>query len=167
MGPIEAVMSLPPAPVVLIGAGEKEQNVTTIGMFGLFSMQPVLLGVGVKTSRNLYKLLEENPDFSVNIPSKNMVDQVIKCGQRSGSKVNKFKDVGLTPVPGKRIKSPSIAECLINIECKRRDIMEIGDHHWYLGEVVHTDIVENYDRSDALLYWDGEYRTVGKVINKD
>jgi len=166
MGPIEAVMSLPPAPIMLIGAGEKEHNVTTIGMFNLFSMQPVLLGIGVKSSRTLFKLLDAPPDFSVNVPSKDMVDQVIQCGEKSGSRINKFEDVGLTPVPGKRIKSPSVGECIMNIECKRKEVIEIGDHHWFLGEVVHTDLLEDYDRGNALQYWDGEYRTVGKIIKK-
>ncbi len=164
MGPIEAVLNLPPAPVILLGTGEKEHNVTTMGMFNFFSMQPVLLGVGIKTSRFSFKLLEETPDFSVNIPGKNLVNEVIACGEKSGSKMNKFEEIGLTPVPGKRIKSPSIGECLMNIECKRRDILEIGDHIWYLGEIVHTDIVSDYNREDALLFWDGEFRTAGPVI---
>ncbi len=164
--PIEAAISLPPAPVILLGAGEKEHNVTTIGMFNLFSMQPVLLGVGIKTSRFSFKLLEETPDFSVNIPGKNLINEVIACGEKSGSKMNKFEQVGLTPVPGKRIKSPSVGECLMNIECRRKDILEIGDHIWYLGEIVHTDVVTDYDKGDALLFWGGEYRAAGPVIKE-
>jgi len=34
---------------------------------------------------------------------------------------------------------------------------EVGDHTWYLGEIKHTDIVEGYERNQALLYWDGEF----------
>lgn len=164
LNPTLAAMSLPPQPVVLLAVGEKEQNVTTVGMFNVFSMQPVTLGVGIKVSRFSYKLLEETPDFSVNIPGKDLLLTVIKAGEKSGSTINKFVDLGLTPVPGKRIKSPVIKECLINIECRKKDVIEVGDHVWFLGEVVHTDIVENYDKSDALLYWDGEFRTAGDVI---
>ncbi len=40
MGTIEAVMQLPPAPVMLLAVGEKEQNITTIGMFNVFSVDP-------------------------------------------------------------------------------------------------------------------------------
>jgi flavin reductase (DIM6/NTAB) family NADH-FMN oxidoreductase RutF len=168
MGTIEAVMSLPPAPVMLLAVGEEEQNVTTIGMFNVFSVDPTIVGIGIKASRFSYKLLEETPDFSLNVPGKDLVEQVAKCGYRSGSKVNKFSEVGLTPQPGKRIKSPSIVECPLNIEVKKLEQIDRGDwdHIWYMGKVVHTDIDKDYDRSNTLIYWDGELRTPGPVLKK-
>jgi flavin reductase (DIM6/NTAB) family NADH-FMN oxidoreductase RutF len=48
MGTIEAVMSLPPAPVMLLAVGEVEQNVTTIGMFNVFSVDPTIVGLQVQ-----------------------------------------------------------------------------------------------------------------------
>jgi len=65
MGAIEAVMQLPPAPVMLLAVGEKEQNVTTIGMFNVFSVDPTIVGIGIRSSRYSYKLLEETDDFSL------------------------------------------------------------------------------------------------------
>jgi flavin reductase (DIM6/NTAB) family NADH-FMN oxidoreductase RutF len=168
MGTIEAVMQLPPSPVMLLAVGEKEQNVTTIGMFNVFSVDPTIIGIGIKASRFSYKLLEETPDFSLNVPGKDILEQVIKCGERSGSRMNKFSEVGLTPQPGKRIKSPSIMECPLNIEVKKLEQIDRGDwdHIWYMGKVVHTDVAKNYDRTNALIYWDGEFRTPSPVIRK-
>jgi flavin reductase (DIM6/NTAB) family NADH-FMN oxidoreductase RutF len=168
MGAIEAVMQLPPAPVMLLAVGEKEQNVTTIGMFNVFSVDPTIVGIGIKTSRYSYKLLEETEDFSLNVPGKDILEQVVRCGYHSGSKMNKFSEVGLTPQPGKRIRSPSIAECPLNIEVKKLEQVDRGDwdHIWYMGKVVHTDITKGYDRSNVLLYWDGEFRTPGPVLRK-
>ena len=155
-----SVMALPPAPVVLVGVADKdwkEKNIVTVGMFNVFSVRPPVIGIAVTTSRYSYKLLEENDEFTVNIPGKELMDKVIACGEKSGANVDKFELTGLTPVKGKRTKAPRIAECLINIELKKTRSFEVGDHTWYLGEIKHTDIVENYDRSQALLYWDGEY----------
>jgi hypothetical protein len=42
--------------------------------------------------------------------------------------------------------------------------MRIGDHEWFLAEVVHADIVTNYDKRDTILYWGGEYWSLGEVI---
>ncbi|MBN1109544.1 MAG: flavin reductase, partial [Methanomassiliicoccales archaeon] len=70
-----------------------------------------------------------------------------------------FQLTGLTAVKGKRTKAPRIAECLVNIELRRTQSFEVGDHTWYLGEIKHTDIVQDYDRSKALLHWDNEYWT--------
>ncbi|NLK24976.1 MAG: flavin reductase family protein [Euryarchaeota archaeon] len=168
MGTIEAVMSLPPGPVFLLATGEIEQNVSTIGMFNLFSIDPTIVGIGIKTSRHTYKLLEETGDFTLNVPDMSLVEKVVKCGYLSGSRLNKFSDVGLTPEAGKRVKSPSIAECPLNMEVKVLEVNDRNDwdHIWYIGKVVHTDVAKDYDRSSALIYWDGEFRTPGMILHK-
>jgi flavin reductase (DIM6/NTAB) family NADH-FMN oxidoreductase RutF len=166
MRDVDAVQSLPPGPVFLLAVGDKEQDVSAIGMFNVYSNDPTIVGIGVRSSRHSYKLLEETGDFSLNLPGKELLEKVIKCGQVSGSKVNKFKEVGLTPLKAKRIKSPVIAECLMNIEVKCTETIDRGDydHIWYIGKVVHTDIVQNYDRTNALIYRDGEFSLPGKVL---
>lgn len=164
-----SVQLFPPAPVVLVAVGDKdgmERNIITVGMFNLFSLKPPLVGIAVLTSRQTYKLLEECPDFSVNIPGKDMIDQVILCGTKSGKNTDKFKEAHLTAIPGRRIKSPKIEECLVNIEVKKKRSFEEGDHTWYVGEIVHTDVTKDYDRSNALLFWDGEFSTSSKVLRQ-
>ncbi len=166
MGTIEAVMSLPPAPVFLLAVGKEDPNITTIGMFNVFSVDPTVVGIGIKASRHSYKLLEETGDFTLNVPSKDMVEAVARCGFISGSRMNKFSEVGLTPEPGKRVRSPSVAECPLNMEVKITEVQDRGgwDHIWIIGNVVHTDIVKDFDRSNALIYWDGEFRTPSPVL---
>jgi len=166
---MDSVQLLPPAPVVLVAVGDKdgkEQNIITVGMFNLFSQKPPLIGIAVLTSRQSYKLLEECPDFSVNIPGKNLIEQVILCGTKSGKNVDKFKETGLTAIPGMKIKSPKIEECLVNIEVKKLESFEKGDHTWYIGEIKHTDVTKDYDRSHALLFWNGEFSTSTEVLRK-
>lgn len=166
---MEAVQMLPPGPVVLVSVGDKEgkeSNIITVGMFNMFSLKPPIIGIAVMTSRQSYKFLEENDDFVINIPGKDLLDAVLICGQTSGKKVNKFTEAGLTAEPGKKVRSPKIKECLMNIECKKLESFEKGDHTWYLAKVMHTDAVVDYDRGNALLFWDGEFRTAGPVIKK-
>ena len=40
------------------------------------------------------------------------------------------------------------------------------DHIWIVGKVVHTDVIEGYDRTDVLIYWDGEFRTPSPVLRE-
>ncbi|OPY32414.1 MAG: FMN reductase (NADH) RutF [Methanomassiliicoccales archaeon PtaU1.Bin124] len=166
---MDAVQMLPPAPVMLVSVGDKEgkeRNIITVGLFNLFSLKPPILGIAVMTSRQSYKLLEENDDFVINVPGDDMLDAVITCGTKSGKKTDKFAEAKLTPVPGKKVKSPAIKEALMNIECRKLESFEKGDHTWYLAKIVHTDATTDYDRSNALLYWDGEFRTAGSVLKK-
>ena len=175
----EAIAALPHAPVLLVCSGDKEENwnVTTIGMFNVFSMFPIVVGVGVKTSRNIYRLIADCNDFTINVPTADLLSAVELCGREAGARKNKFKEAGLTPVKGKRVSSPIIKECPLNIEIKKLSSatkktiytvhsgeMDIGDHTWFLGQIVHTDQVRGYDRTKALLYWDGEYRLADKCV---
>jgi flavin reductase (DIM6/NTAB) family NADH-FMN oxidoreductase RutF len=166
---MECIQMLPPAPVVLVSVGDKEgkeRNIITVSMVNVFSLKPPIIGIAVMTSRRSYKLLEENDDFVINVPGKDMIDAVIGCGDRSGKNVDKFTETGLTPEVSKRVKSPRIKECLINIECKKLESFEKGDHTWYLAKIVKTDAVVNYDSSDALLFGGREFRTAGPVLRE-
>lgn len=179
----DAIAHLPPAPVMLVASGDKEEdwNVTTVGMFNVFSTFPVVVGIGVKTSRNIYRLIADAEDFTINVPSQELIGAVEKCGSERGALKNKFKEAGLTPVKGKRVKSPFVKECWLNIECRKlgstkskahRDRInqvfsgevDIGDHTWFLAEIMHTEVWTNYDKSKSLLFWDGEYRLADKVV---
>ena len=175
----DAIAHLPPAPVLLVASGRKESdwNVTTIGMFNVFSLFPVVVGIGVKTSRNMYRLIADSDDFTINVPSTDLVDAVETCGREAGVRKNKFKEAKLTPVKGKRVSSPIVKECWLNIECKKMGTgrpksesqlqvgeFDIGDHTWFLGQIVHTDVWTNYDRAKSLLFWNGEYRLADKLV---
>jgi len=164
VGHSDAMIMLPPAPVMLLAVGAEETNVATMSMFNVFSAQPIVMGVGVTTARYSYKLLRGSPDFSLNVPGVDLVETVKRCGTTSGKDIFKFEECGLTPVPGKRIGSPKVGECLLNLEIRKKEEMSIGDHTWFLGELVHADAVPDYDRGMALTYWGGEFRRVGEVV---
>jgi len=64
-----------------------------------------------------------------------------------------------------------ISECPVNIECTLKDIIKLGAHDLFLGEVValHVDdgILKpdgsiDYDLALPFVYTQGEYREVGK-----
>ena len=84
-----------------------------------------------------------------------------------GNDVDKFKETGLTPIEAKKIRAKLIQECPVNLECKV--IHEIsppegfqGTHTWFIGSVEAAYIDENYDKTQALLYWQKKYRLVSE-----
>jgi len=162
----DAIKTFPAFPAVLVAMGDGEKNVITIGLVQIFSFNPLILGIGVAPSRHSFKLLQKYPDFSINIPGKELVEQVLYCGTKSGRDTDKFKETGLTAIPGRKIKSPVIKECLVNFECKKSKTIEMGDRTWFLGEVVHTEAAKDYAREKGLLYWAGEFRMPGEVVRR-
>jgi flavin reductase (DIM6/NTAB) family NADH-FMN oxidoreductase RutF len=55
--------------------------------------------------------------------------------------VDKFAEAGLTPVAAKAIGTAIIAECPVNLECKVAQVISLGSHDLFLGEIVavHVD----------------------------
>jgi len=129
-------------------------NAMTIGwaMLGIVWGRPIC-AVMVRPSRYTYDCMEATGDFTVNVPTPEMADDVMFCGTESGRDYDKFEECGLTAVPGRQIESPSIGECVAVWECvvvQKNDVVpeafvpEIdgsfyssGDYHRvYYGEVV-------------------------------
>ena len=49
---------------------------------------------------------------------------------------------GLTPAACESVRAPRVAGSPVVFECKLYDIIEIGNHHWVMGEVVRTHVDE-------------------------
>lgn len=141
--------------LLLVTVGkDKRPNVMTIGWGTLGSIWGLpVFEVLVRPSRYTYGLLEQSGDFTVNVPPASLSEVVAFCGMVSGRTHDKFKEKGLTPVPGKRVKAPIIQECVIHYECRtihRNDILAEalspairsgsygqGDfHRVYFGEIL-------------------------------
>jgi flavin reductase (DIM6/NTAB) family NADH-FMN oxidoreductase RutF len=170
VNPIWACRGFPAFPVVLAAVGDPEdkaqRSVITVVLVHMFSFNPPVLGIGISPSRFSHSLLDKYPDFSINIPGKDLVEESLFCGQHSGKDTDKFEECGFSVQKGKRIGSPIIPECPVNLECRKTQRIEAGDHTWFLGEVVCAEIENNHNREKALLYWSGEFRVLGDVIRR-
>jgi flavin reductase (DIM6/NTAB) family NADH-FMN oxidoreductase RutF len=151
-------------PVVLSTVSGEKDNIITLAMVHVFSFKPPLLGVGIAPRRFSFGMFKACKDFTVNIPSKNMLKSVQVCGLKSGRTVDKFQAAGLTKEKAEKVSAPLIAECPVNIECVKVKEVEAGDHTWFIGEIVAARADPTYDRNrDMVLYWN-EYHAVGQLL---
>ena len=79
--------------------------------------RPVVI-IAVTPLRYSWRFLEEVPEFTLAIPSDQLAKAVSFCGSYSGRDGRKFEKAGLTPVPGLQVRSASILECPVNVECR-------------------------------------------------
>jgi flavin reductase (DIM6/NTAB) family NADH-FMN oxidoreductase RutF len=156
------IATFPCFPTVLITC---EENIITVTLIHIFSFSPLLIGIGIKPERHSYSLIKESKEFVVNIPTKNLLDATIFCGTKSGKDFDKFKETSLTKEASQKVRSVSIKECPVNIECKVVKEIETGDRTWFVGEVVDSKIAEYFNFEDSILYWKGKYRVPGSIIN--
>ena len=167
---------LAPLPAVLVTVGnESEANVLTVAWTGIISTNPPRLYISVRPSRHSYKLLKENGEFVVNMPSADMARAVDFAGIYTGAKLDKFKKCNFTRLESKCVKAPTIAECKIALECRVFEIIESGTHHVFLADILNVscdgEVVDNdgricYDKANLLAYSHGEYFPLGKKIGR-
>lgn len=168
--------ALYPLPVVLVSCPDKKlhkTNAITIAWCGVVCSNPPLVSVSIRPSRYSHKLITEANDFAVNIPSSDMIKESDFCGIRSGREWDKLTLCHLTTSPGKKISSPIINECPVNIECSLKQVIRLGSHDMFIGQVVcvraSQDLIGkngniDYSKTNPFVYNQGEYWDLGKRI---
>ena len=109
-------------------------NVATFAWIMSTSHDPELVAVSVSRKHYTYESLTE--EFVINLPTRELLEQVWAVGTRSGRNVDKFQATGLTPIPAVVVKPLRIAECPTHVECRIVDRVDTGDHTIFIGEVV-------------------------------
>ncbi|HWR71940.1 MAG TPA: flavin reductase family protein [Nitrospirota bacterium] len=132
-----------PAPVLLISSREESGKpyVATICWAGVVCSEPPLVGMSVRPKRRSNKLIKNDMEFVINIPSRKWLKETDYCGFASEMDADKFSTVGFTAVEAEKVKAPLIKECPLNLECVVKQILSLGSHDLFIAEIVavHAD----------------------------
>lgn len=137
--------SVYPLPAALVSAYDKDgnPNAMTAAWISNICFKPPTAVVGIRDTRYTFELINNAKAYGINIPSVEIIKQADYFGVVSGRDRNKFKDTGLTVFKGTKIDVPLIKECPINIECKLTNVVEVGTHSAFFGEILNV----HYDES--------------------
>lgn len=106
--------------VLLTTKTDSKVNTMTIswGTLGIEWGKPIFT-VFVRTNRFTKQQLEQNPEFTINIPLGDFNKKILGIsGTTSGHNTNKIEDLGLTLIDPEIISVPGIAELPLTLECK-------------------------------------------------
>lgn len=146
--------SFMPCAAVLVTTIDEQgkPNIIPLTGWGVLCRFPFIVGIAicqVDYTKNYFpryshRLLQEIPEFVLNIPDVSLRDAISVCGSTRGFQVDKFQAAKLTPEPSLVVRPPCIAECPVNMECKVVQVVKLGSHDAFLGEAVavHTAIGE-------------------------
>ncbi len=142
--PARPVYPSPAGLIASVDADGKANILTVAEIFNLSIGQPVWVGIAVREATYSHGLIKGQEEFTVNLPTAAMRKEVLGCGTCSGRDgIDKFEKFGLTALPSKHIKTPIIAECPVNLECKLVGFHHTGDHDLFIGEVLLEHIDED------------------------
>jgi flavin reductase (DIM6/NTAB) family NADH-FMN oxidoreductase RutF len=128
---------LEPGPVVLITtANKKERDVMTLSWQTMMDFEPPIVGFVLSNRNHSFNILKKTKECVINIPTVNMAQQVVACGNTSGRKIDKFAAFDLTPIPASQVQAPLIEECYANLECRVVDTKLVNKYNFFILEVV-------------------------------
>ena len=162
-----------PAVMVSVTDGKENDNIITVAWAGTVCTNPPMVSISVRPTRYSYDMIRNTGEFVINLTTENLAYATDYCGVRSGRDVDKFKELKLTKEKADYVQAPMIGESPVSIECKVREVKELGSHHMFLADVVAVHADETYmdknnkfqlNQSHPLVYSHGEYLGLGKSL---
>ena len=165
-----------PLPAVMVSCGNMEKsNIITVAWTGILNTNPAMVYISVRPTRYSYNLIKESGEFVINLTTKDLAYATDWCGVKTGAKVDKFAEMHLTKEKAKFVKCPMIKESPVSVECKVKEIKELGSHHMFVAEVLAINADEKYidekgafdiSKCDLIAYSNGNYYSLGKKIGR-
>lgn len=162
-----------PAVMVSVTDGEGHDNIITVAWTGTVCTNPAMAYISVRPSRYSYDMIRKTGEFVINLTTEKLAFATDFCGVRSGRDVDKFRKLNLTKEKAQFVSAPMIGEAPGSIECRVREVKELGSHDMFLADVlaVHADeaYIDKNNRfrlNDAglLVYSHGEYLAGGRKV---
>ena len=145
MTKIKTKINRPPLtlPVCLVGANVGgKPNFEAIAWANIVDFNPYLISISSEKSHYTNKGIRENKEFSVNIPSADMVAVTDYCGTHSGKTVDKSKVFKV--FYGELKNAPMIDECPISVECKLVRTVKLLHIELFIGEIAGVYMEDKY-----------------------
>ena len=164
-----------PLPAVLVSCGDREGkiNLMTAAWTGTVCSDPPMVYVSVRKERFSHHMIQETGEYVINLTTEELARATDFCGVRSGKDMDKFKEMHLTPAFGELKYAPMIVESPVSIECRVKNVMELGSHDMFVAEVTAVYVDERYmdekgtfhlEKAHPLVYSHGQYYGVGKHL---
>ena len=153
---------------------EGKVNFMALDWLTRVNYNPPMLGICVNKNNASHAAILTTGEFSVNVPSVDMVEVTDYTGLVSGKLVDKS---GLFEVFYGKLKSaPMIAECPITMECKVTETVDLPTNYFFIAEITNIYSEEKFltdGKPDAkkihpflLTMPDNRFWSIGECIGK-
>ena len=155
-----------PGPVVLVTTARGGRaNVMTMSWHTMMDFEPPLIGCVISARNHTFDLLMRSRECVINIPTADLANEVVGCGNTSGRSVDKFARFGLTTEPAKCVRAPLICECYANLECTLVDTRLVDRYNFFILEVLKAHIDRSVTQAKTIHHQGrGQFMIAGRTI---
>lgn len=163
-----------PMPMVLVGAVvEGKVNFMAVGWVSRVNFKPPLFGIALGPHHTNLGI-DQNREFSINIPDVSLIEKTDYCGLVSGRKVDKSEIFNV--FYGELRKAPLIEQCPVCMSCALYDAVALPSNTLYIGEPMEVFTEERFITDNqldvqkvnpfTLTMPDNQYWSVGEHLGK-
>ncbi|MCH7690688.1 MAG: flavin reductase family protein [candidate division Zixibacteria bacterium] len=124
-----------PRPIALVStlSVDGSRNLSPFSFFNAFGANPPMVAFAPSrrgrdgTNKDTYHNLIATKECVVQMVSYDMVEQVSLASTEYDVSIDEFTKSGLTPIASDIVGPPRVAESLFQMECKMRQMIELGD----------------------------------------
>lgn len=128
---------LEPGPVILLTtAANGQADVMTQSWHMMVEFEPPLVACIVSGRNHSFDLLRASGECGINIPTVELAERVVACGNTTGREIDKFAHFHLKTFAGGEIAVPLLADCYANLECRVVDETLVDRYNLFILEVV-------------------------------
>ncbi|HEX4891007.1 MAG TPA: flavin reductase family protein [Alphaproteobacteria bacterium] len=146
-----ALRMIPYGIYILTARSGDEVAAATVNWVTQTSFEPPLIAVAIKTDSGAYALIKKTQCFALNMLGKGQAPvgfTFFKPAQLDGSKISG------EPFTAGRNGSPILGNAIASVECKVSRIVDLGDHHIFVGQVTDANVAKQPEaRADDAILW--------------
>ncbi len=137
-----------PMPMVLAGSVvDGKANFMAVGWVSRVNFKPPLFAIALGPHYT-NQGIDENKEFSINIPDVSLMEQTDFCGLVSGSKTDKSEVFDI--FYGELKNAPLIKDCPVCISCVLYNAIKLPTNTLYIGETKEVFTEEKYMTHNKL-----------------
>lgn len=138
-------VAVQPRPIAWVSttSADGSLNLAPFSFFTVASRSPATLLISVGERDGVPGLAKDTlanaratGEFVVNIPSLDSADAVAASSEQVAPGIDEFDLAGVSPIPSRIVRPPSVAEALLSLECALTQEVRVGTDVVLFGEVV-------------------------------
>jgi flavin reductase (DIM6/NTAB) family NADH-FMN oxidoreductase RutF len=145
-----------PRPIAWVSTLDAQgaRNLAPFSFFNAFSFDPPTIGIGPGSRQGVNKdslaNIKTTGEFVVNLVDRGLAERVNACSGEWGPEVDEWKVAGVEGKSAEVVRPMLVASAPAALECKVRQIVELGDAERSSNNLVVAWVLRIHVRDDAM-----------------
>jgi flavin reductase (DIM6/NTAB) family NADH-FMN oxidoreductase RutF len=141
-----------PRPIALVSTldGQGARNLAPYSFFNLCSASPPIVHFAATRARDSIANVRSTGEFVVNVVGEELAPAMHASSAQTAREEDEFELAGLQAAPSRAVGPPRVAQARVALECRLRELVQMGEGTIVFGDVVHVHVARAVWREGAV-----------------